>query len=58
MTCVAVTWIANVDDVTAKIHCPNNGTVASTTTATAICNLTVTTGDLMTVDLQRHGYET
>jgi hypothetical protein len=41
-------WVANVDDVTAKIHCENNGTVASTTTATVICNSTVTTGDLIT----------
>lgn len=41
-------WIANVDDVTAKIHCANNGTVASTTTATVLCNSTVTTGDLIT----------
>jgi hypothetical protein len=41
-------WIANVDDVTAHLHCLNNGTVASTTTATVLCNSTVTTGDLIT----------
>jgi hypothetical protein len=41
-------WIANVDDVTANQHCFNNGTIASTTTATVLCNATVTTGDLIT----------
>ena len=41
-------WIANVDDVTAVIHCPNSGTISSTTTATVKCNSTVTTGDLIT----------
>lgn len=45
-------WIANVDDVTAIIHCPNNGTIASTTTATAKCNSTVTTGDLITFEIR------
>lgn len=44
-------WITNVDDVTAKTHCVNNGTIASTTTATALCNSTVTTGDLITFTL-------
>jgi hypothetical protein len=41
-------WVANVDDVTAHLHCFNNGSVASTTTATVLCNSTVTTGDLIT----------
>ena len=40
-------WIANVDDVTAKIHCPNNGAMGAVGTATVICNSTVTTGDLI-----------
>lgn len=48
---IAHGWIANVDDVTAKIHCPNNGALTSTTTATVLCNSTVTTGDLISVSM-------
>lgn len=48
----ATGWIVDMDDVTAVIHCPNNGTIASTTTGTAKCNSTVTTGDLITFTLR------
>jgi hypothetical protein len=37
-------WVANVDDVTAHLHCTNT-TGGSTTTAVVLCNSTVTTGD-------------
>jgi hypothetical protein len=37
-------WVANVDDVTAHLHCTNT-TGGSTTVAVVLCNATVTTGD-------------
>ena len=44
-------WIANVYDVTAKLACVPNGAIASTTAGVALCNASVTTGDLVTFNL-------
>lgn len=43
-------WVLNMDDDTAKIHCTNIAT-PSTTTGSAICNSTVTTGDVITFSI-------
>jgi hypothetical protein len=39
-------WIANVDDITAHLHCTNTAGF-STTVAVVLCNSTVTTGDVI-----------